>query len=103
MKNRREFLEISSLGFLSPLMASARISTLIKPNGSKAVVNQPEDGEVFYVRENTPITIQISKHRDAAESISLCTEEIQPGGKITITEGKQLRIVGRLDIVESGQ
>ena len=84
MKNRREFLHLSSLGFLSPLIEPAQISSIAQTEISKAVVNQPEDGEVFYVRENTPITIQISKQRDAVESISLCTEEIQPGGKIPV-------------------
>ena len=50
----------------------------------KAVVSQPEEGETFIVRENTPITIRVSKMKDSVASISLCTEEIQPGGKIPV-------------------
>jgi mannose-6-phosphate isomerase-like protein (cupin superfamily) len=66
------------------LIASIQIPGLMETDISKAVVNQPEDGEVFYVRENTPITIQISKQKNGVESISLCTEQIQPGGKIPV-------------------
>jgi len=83
-KNRREFIQLSSLGFLSPLMSSVSISKSIESENKKAVVNQPEDGEIFFVRENTPITIRVSKRRNSVDTISLCTEEIQPDGKIPV-------------------
>ena len=80
-KNRREFIQLSSLGFLSPLISSV---PKLETESKKAVVSQPEDGETFFVRENTPITIRVSKATNLIDAISICTEEIQPGGKIPI-------------------
>ncbi|HTB25814.1 MAG TPA: cupin domain-containing protein [Puia sp.] len=82
MKNRRKFLHLSALGFLSPMMLPLIKPYIIPEESKKGIVKQPEDGETFFVRENTPITIQISKKMDSADSISICTEEIQPGAKI---------------------
>jgi mannose-6-phosphate isomerase-like protein (cupin superfamily) len=80
-KNRREFIQLSSWGFISPLMLSL---PGLGSDNKKAVVSQPEDGETFFVREKTPITIRVSKIRDTTNTISICTEEIQPGGKIPV-------------------
>jgi len=84
MKNRREFLQLGSVGLLSPLMASAYKPNKTQAENKSGIVRQPEEGETFFVRENTPITIQISKRMDSVEDISLCTEEIQPGSKIPV-------------------
>jgi mannose-6-phosphate isomerase-like protein (cupin superfamily) len=84
MKNRREFIQLSSFGFMSPLLTSVNKKESGKFESKKAVVSQPEEGETFFVRENTPITIHVSKAKDSVDSISLCTEEIQPGGKIPV-------------------
>ncbi len=84
MKNRREFFHLSSLGFLSPLMSSPLLQSLRENDNKKGIVCQPEDGETFLVRENTPITIQVSKKTDSVETISICTEEIQPGNQIPV-------------------
>ena len=84
MKNRRAFIQLSSMGLLSPLISSVAIPGSIGSDSKKAVVSQPEDGETFFVRENTPITIRVSKKQDSVDTISLCTEEIQPGGKIPV-------------------
>jgi len=84
MKNRREFIQLSSLGFLGPLMYPIPVPNTTGHENQKAVVSQPEDGETFFVRENTPISIRVSKRKDSVETISLCTEEIQPGGKIPV-------------------
>jgi mannose-6-phosphate isomerase-like protein (cupin superfamily) len=83
-KNRREFIHLSSLGFLSPLMFTMPLSNVVDSESKKAIVSQPEDGETFFVRENTPLTIRVSKLKDSVDTISLCTEEIQPGGKIPV-------------------
>ena len=83
-KNRREFIQLSSLGFFSPLMSSVIIPKSIAFDSKKAVVSQPGEGETFFVRENTPITIRVSKRRDSVDTISLCTEDLQPGGKIPV-------------------
>ena len=61
MKNRRKFLHLSALGFLSPMMLPLIKPYIIPEESKKGIVKQPEDGETFFVRENTPITIQISK------------------------------------------
>ena len=65
-------------------MPSFLLPELVKADNIKGVVCQPEDGETVYVRESTPITIQVSGKKDSVESISICTEEIQPGNKIPV-------------------
>jgi mannose-6-phosphate isomerase-like protein (cupin superfamily) len=84
MKNRREFLHLSTVGFLSPLWLPLHMSDKFGAESKTGIVKQPEDGETYFVRENTPITIQVSKKKDSAETISLCTEEILPGNKIPV-------------------
>jgi hypothetical protein len=99
MKNRRTFIQLSSLGCLSPFMSLVPLQNLTKADNKKGVVSQPEDGETFFVRENTPITIRVSKKKDSVESISLCSEEIQSGGKIPKTAQEILLIAGQYDMV----
>ena len=77
-------MHLGSVGLLSPLMASVYEPKTILAQNNKGIVRQPEEGETFFVRENTPITIQISKKMDSTDNISLCTEEIQPGSKIPV-------------------
>jgi mannose-6-phosphate isomerase-like protein (cupin superfamily) len=83
-KNRREFIHLSSLGLLSPLIFPVPLSNLIESESKIAVVCQPEDGETFFVREKTPLTIRVSRLKNSVDTISLCTEDIQPGGKIPV-------------------
>jgi mannose-6-phosphate isomerase-like protein (cupin superfamily) len=84
MKNRRTFIQLSSLGLLSPFMSAVPITSLNMDANSRGIVSQPEDGETYFVRENTPLTIQVSKMRDSAETVSICREEIQPGNYIPV-------------------
>jgi len=84
MKNRRKFLQLSTVGFLSPLWQPLHMSDKFGAESKPGIVRQPEEGETYYVRENTPITIQVSKKKDSVETISLCTEEILPGNKIPV-------------------
>jgi mannose-6-phosphate isomerase-like protein (cupin superfamily) len=84
MKNRRTFIQISSLGLLSPFMSAMHISGFNKTATTNGIVSQPEDGETYFVRENTPLTIQVSKKKDSVETISICREEIQPGNQIPV-------------------
>jgi len=84
MKNRREFLQLSTIGFVSPQWLPLHMSDKFDAESKTGIVKQPEDGEIYFVRENTPITIQVSKKKDSTETISLCTEEILPGNKIPI-------------------
>ena len=46
------------------------------------VVKQSAQCEIFFVRENTPITIHLSKKSDNVSTFSICTEELLPGGVI---------------------
>ena len=48
------------------------------------MVKQPEDCEIFFVRENTPITFHISKSTDQISSFSLLSEELLPGAFIPV-------------------
>lgn len=66
-------------------------STMIKypnfeyPNNltKKGTVKNANDAESYFVRENTPLTIHISK-KDNIDSISICTEEVPPGNGIPV-------------------
>lgn len=74
MKSRRKFLKTSVLGLVTVTIAPNL--SFVRQANVKGIVKQPADGETYYVRENTPITIKISKKGDHVESMSLCTEEI---------------------------
>ncbi len=50
----------------------------------KGIVKNADEGETYFVRENTPITIKLSKKSDDIDSVSICTEEILPGKGIAI-------------------
>jgi mannose-6-phosphate isomerase-like protein (cupin superfamily) len=84
MKDRREFFQVTAGCFLGPLITSIPQLNSTGNQNKKGVVRQPEDGETYFVRENTPITIQVSKKTDHLDSTSLCTEEILPGGGIPV-------------------
>lgn len=82
MTERRNFIKTSALGILSSSLAFIPTEIEARSNNSSHIVKQPEDCETFYIRENTPITFHISKITDNVKAISICTEEIQPGGAI---------------------
>jgi len=82
MSNRRKFLNnfapgISGIPFIS-------IPEFLPGNqeGQPAIVKQSQDCEIFFVRENTPITFNISRTTDHVPVISLLTEELLPGSTI---------------------
>jgi len=82
MKNRRSFLKKSAIGLLStPFIPISKIIEGNKSNDT-AVVKDAEQSEIFYVRPNTAIAINISKRSDNISSVSICTEELIPGSKI---------------------
>ncbi len=84
MKNRRKFLQATVYGFLGPLMVSFPKLTFANNLNNKGIVRQADEGETYFVRENTPITIKVSKKTDNIDSVSICTEEIMPGNGIPI-------------------
>jgi quercetin dioxygenase-like cupin family protein len=48
------------------------------------IVKQPEDCEIIYVRENTPMFFSITKATDGVSSVSIITEELIPGSAIPV-------------------
>jgi mannose-6-phosphate isomerase-like protein (cupin superfamily) len=84
MKNRRKFLHIAAVGFLCPSLLSFAKLNLVNKSREKGIVRQPEEGETYFVRENTPITIKVSKTSDNIDSMSICSEEILPGNGISM-------------------
>lgn len=84
MKNRRNFLQVTAYGLLAPTMASFPKLAFANNVNSHGIVRQPEDGETYFVRENTPLTIKVSKKTDGIGSVSICTEEILPENGIPV-------------------
>ncbi|MHA4807373.1 cupin domain-containing protein [Flavitalea flava] len=72
------------MGFLAPSILSFAKSNVENNLPGKGIVRQAEEGETYFVRENTPITITVSKTVDNIDTISICTEEILPGNGISI-------------------
>jgi mannose-6-phosphate isomerase-like protein (cupin superfamily) len=83
MKNRRSFLQTTSAGILGSMLVSLPNFSLANNAGKKGIVKNEEEGEVYFVRETTFITIKVSK-TDGIESVSICTEEIHPGDGIPV-------------------
>lgn len=81
MKNRRTFLKASALSVSGAAFVSFT-DLLANRSADGALVKQPEEYETFFVRENTPITFNISKNKDGVSSVSLLTEELMPGSII---------------------
>jgi hypothetical protein len=48
MKSRREFIQLSSMGFLSPAISSLAPGGLKESENKKGVVYQPEEGETYF-------------------------------------------------------
>jgi mannose-6-phosphate isomerase-like protein (cupin superfamily) len=65
------------------LVSLPEFSLANQPN-KKGIVKDADEGETFLVRENTPITIKVSKKMDGIDSVSICTEEIPLEGGIPI-------------------
>lgn len=82
MKNRRSFLKTSALGISAAPFISIQESFFNIPDA--AVVKQTDECETYYVRENTPITFNISKTTDNITSVSLLSEELIPGSAIPV-------------------
>ncbi len=80
---RRDFIQTVFAGLVgSKLIPYSKFGS---PDNLKkrGIVKNATDGETYFVRENTPITIHISKNDDI-DSISICTEELLPGYSIPV-------------------
>ena len=83
MKNRRNFFQTAIYGLLGFTFISFPKSVFANYFSKKGIVKNVDEGETYFVRENTPITIKISK-KNGIDSVSICTEEIPLGGGIPI-------------------
>ena len=86
-KNRKDFLQTTALGLFGSIFLSVPESIQANNSGkvqNKAVVKNSVEGETYFVRENTPITIRLSKKTDGIDTISVCTEEMLQGGGIPV-------------------
>jgi len=84
MKNRRSFLQAAFYSSLGSALISFPDLTFGHNSKNSGIVMQPDEGETYIVRENTPITIKVSKKTQGVDSVSICTEEILPGNGIAI-------------------
>ncbi len=64
------------------LIALPEFSLSYSPK-KKGIIKNTDEGETYFVRENTAITIKVSK-TDGVDSVSICTEEIPVSGGIPI-------------------
>lgn len=83
MKNRRSFVKTSAAGIVGSLVSLPEFS-FARNSNKNGIVKNPNEGETYWVRENTPITFKVSKSVDGVDSISICTEEMIPGSAIPI-------------------
>ena len=85
MVTRRKFLQLAPCGFIIPTTAlKAEAPVRLSNNLPESIVSQAEDGETYYVRKNTAVTIHISKSRNPSNPVSFCSEEILPGSGIPV-------------------
>jgi quercetin dioxygenase-like cupin family protein len=84
MKNRRSFLKVTSAAMLSSTLVSLPQISFANHSNKNGIVRNEDEGEIYFVRENTPITIKVSKKTDGIDSVSICTEEIPLSGGIPI-------------------
>jgi len=81
MKNRRSFLKTLALACGIPFISANKVLAE-EPEKSAPLVKQPEECDTFFVRENTPITFNLTKSTDGVSGVSLLTEELVPGSVI---------------------
>lgn len=84
MKDRRSFLKATSATMLSSTLVSLPQFSLADYSNKNGIIKNADEGETYFVRENTPVTIKVSKKTDGIHSISICTEEIPLTGGIPI-------------------
>ena len=82
MTKRRHFLRTSAFGFFGSSMFSLPAILNAESRDQGSIVRQPGECDTYFVRENTPITIHISKSGDNVPGVSLCSEELQAGSII---------------------
>jgi mannose-6-phosphate isomerase-like protein (cupin superfamily) len=82
MKTRRSFIQTAFLGLAAPALPANFLN--FSSSSSAGVVIQPNEGDTYLVRDNTPLTIKISKQSHGIDSVSLCTEVIPVGGGIPV-------------------
>jgi mannose-6-phosphate isomerase-like protein (cupin superfamily) len=82
MKNRRSFLQTAAFGLMAPAMVSLPDLCFANNSNINGIIKNADEGETYFVREKTPLTIKVSKKANGINSVSICTEEIPGGGGI---------------------
>ena len=84
---RRKFLQTGIAGFCTALFAGLPKISFAKPgfNPDKGIVVHENEGiHIITGRRKIPMTIKISRTKDAVEGISFCTEDQKPGSKMRV-------------------
>ena len=69
---------------LSSMLVSLPEFILADYSNKNGIIKNADEGKTYFARENTPITIKVSKKTNGIDSVSICTEEIPSGGGIPI-------------------
>jgi len=83
---RRKFLQAGATGLFTAIFASLPKINFARPSSKndKGIVVREAEGIHILTRRKVPITIKISKTKDAVEGISFCIEEMAPGRKMRV-------------------
>ncbi|HEY8780737.1 MAG TPA: cupin domain-containing protein [Mucilaginibacter sp.] len=81
---RRQFLKIGLFTALTSFLYAVPGISFGANQNKKGICKHADEGEVYQIRPNSFVTIKASKRKDGIETISLCTEEFPPGGKIPV-------------------
>jgi mannose-6-phosphate isomerase-like protein (cupin superfamily) len=82
---RRKFIQTGAIGLFSALFAAVpKISFAKFKPGKGIVVRESEGVHILTGRRKVPITIKISKSRNAIDNISFCVEDMLPGRKMRV-------------------
>jgi mannose-6-phosphate isomerase-like protein (cupin superfamily) len=82
---RRKFLQTGIVGFCTALFTALPKISFANFNRNKGIVVRESEGvHILTGRRKVPITIKISKSRDAIDNISFCVEDMLPGRKMRV-------------------
>jgi hypothetical protein len=83
---RRKFLQTGIMGFCTSLFAGLPKISFAKSSSNieKGFVVHEGEGTHILTRRKVPITIKISKAKNAVDGISFCVEDQSPGRKMRV-------------------
>ncbi len=81
---RKKFVKTAGAGVFLPLLFDWSAKKTEIQSADSVLVKNKNQTETWFVREQTPIRIFISRDTDSIHSISLCSERMLPGSSIPI-------------------